>query len=85
MLVPYEALQQLPADTLNNLIKEYLLTQMEDGSFATLDNNTLTTAIAQCERALARSELVVEYSEDDESIAIRHQDNILKITPCTDI
>ncbi|MCG9697528.1 YheU family protein [Shewanella sp. Isolate11] len=81
MLVPYEALQQLAAETLNNLIKEYLLTQMEDGSFATLDDKALSNAIAQCQRALARGELLVEYSEDDESIAIRHKDNTLTITP----
>ncbi len=80
MLVPYKALQQLPADTLNNLIKEYLFTQMEDGSFATMDNEKLIAAIAQCKQALARSELVVEYSEDDESIAIRPKEYTVVIT-----
>ncbi len=80
MLVPYEALQQLPADTLNNLIKEYLFAQMEDGSFAVLDSEKLTLAIAQCKRALEREELVVEYSEDDESIAIRPTEYTVGIT-----
>ncbi|WP_110457206.1 YheU family protein [Shewanella algidipiscicola] len=77
MLVPYSALLQLPSDTLNNLIKEFLFTQMEDGSFAALDDAAMSSAIRQCQQALSRNELVVEYSEEDESIAIRHKDNTL--------
>ncbi|MCE9677638.1 YheU family protein [Shewanella sp. AS1] len=77
MLVPYEALQQLPEATVENLIKEFLLTQMEDGSFEELDSHSFPLAIKQCKQALARGELVVEYSENDESIAIRHKNNTL--------
>lgn len=36
MLIPYESLLQLPKETLDNLIKEYLLSQVEDGSFDAL-------------------------------------------------
>ncbi|QYK01945.1 YheU family protein [Shewanella psychrotolerans] len=81
MLVPYQSLLQLPQATLENLIKEFLLTQMEDGSFVTMDDHAMSIAIAQCKQALSRSELVVEYSEDDESIAIRHKDNTLAQHP----
>ncbi|MCG9712924.1 YheU family protein [Shewanella insulae] len=77
MLIPYQSLLQLPSDTLDNLIKEFLFTQTEDGSFASLDDEALARAIAQCRQALARSELVVEYSEEDESIAIRHRQETL--------
>lgn len=77
MLVPYQSLLQLPAETLDNLIKEFLFTQTEDGSFASLDGEALARAIKQCRQALARSELVVEYSEEDESIAIRHRQDTL--------
>ncbi|QLE86868.1 YheU family protein [Shewanella sp. Scap07] len=73
MLVPFDALQQLPKTTLDNMVKEYLLTQLEDGSFASLDETALQQAIAQCMLALKRGELVVEYSEEQESIAIRPQ------------
>ncbi|WP_144211178.1 YheU family protein [Shewanella donghaensis] len=76
MLIPYDALLQLPQDTLNNLIKEYLFTQVEDGSFGQLDNQQLQNAIDQCKQALKQGELKVEFSEEDESIAIRQKDHL---------
>lgn len=82
MLIPYEALGQLPVDTLNNLIREYLLTQVEDGSFASLDNDGLERAIAHCKTLLKKGELVVEYSEDNDSVGIRHRS---ELTPHQDL
>ncbi|WP_298776449.1 YheU family protein [uncultured Shewanella sp.] len=76
MLVPFDTLQQLPQDTVNNLIKEYLLTQVEDGSFSHTDDKALESAMIKCHQALKTGTLMVEYSEEDESIAIRHKDNI---------
>ncbi|GIU48855.1 MULTISPECIES: YheU family protein [Shewanella] len=77
MLIPYEALLQLPQETLNNLIKEYLLTQVEDGSFGQLDDHQIEAAIEKCKQSLKQGELKVEFSEEDESIAIRHKDQII--------
>ncbi|AUD59234.1 hypothetical protein AYJ58_06890 [Shewanella sp. Pdp11] len=76
MLIPYEALLQLPKETLANLIREYLLSQVEDGSFASLDEQELAQAIVQCQQALKQGKLKLEYSEDDESFAIRSADQI---------
>ncbi|MBE8167203.1 MAG: YheU family protein [Shewanella sp.] len=76
MLVPYAALTDLPKKTLDNLVKEYLLTQVEDGSFTTMDNEQINNAIDQCKQMLKQGTLVVEYSENDESIGIRHIDQI---------
>jgi len=76
MLVPYDALQQLPIETLESLIKEYLFSQVEDGSFSDTDDETLKLAIVKCKLALKQGGLVVEYSEDDESIAIRQREQI---------
>ncbi|RTR30563.1 YheU family protein [Shewanella atlantica] len=76
MLVPYDALQQLPDETLESLIKEYLFSQVEDGSFSGTDDETLKLAIVKCKQALKQGVLVVEYSEDDESIAIRQHDHL---------
>jgi uncharacterized protein YheU (UPF0270 family) len=76
MLVPYEALQSLPQETLQRMIKEYLYSQLEDGSFIDADQQHLIRAMEQCKQALKQGELVVEYSEDDESIAIRQRDQI---------
>lgn len=76
MLVPYDALQQLPDETLESLIKEYLFSQVEDGSFSDTDDETLKLAINKCKQALKQGVLVVEYSEDDESIAIRQHDHL---------
>lgn len=78
MLIPYNVLLQLPNETLVNLIREYLLGQVEDGSFANLDEQELSSAIAQCQQALKLGKLVLEYSEDDESFAIRSSDQIAK-------
>ncbi|NMH65336.1 YheU family protein [Shewanella salipaludis] len=78
MLVPYEALSQLPSETLDSLMREYLLTQVEDGSFANLGEEEILAALAQCRQALKQGKLLVEYSEEDESIAIRHHDQVAK-------
>lgn len=78
MLVPYDALSSLPQETLDSLVKEYLFTQVEDGSFGQLQDASLVRAMDQCHQALKRGELVVEYSEDDDSIAIRHRHHLLK-------
>jgi len=77
MIIPYETLLGLDTETLNNVIKEYLLTQVEDGSFSEFNSQPLSGMINQCKQALKTGELVVEYSEDDESIAIRHRQNII--------
>jgi uncharacterized protein YheU (UPF0270 family) len=58
------------------MIKEYLLTQLEDGSFSDVNEEQLIQATERCKLALKKGELVVEYSEDDESIAIRHREQI---------
>lgn len=76
MLIPYETLLQLPKETLVNLIREYLLGQVEDGSFSNLDEQELSQAIVQCQQALKQGKLKLEYSEDDESFAIRSADQI---------
>ncbi|MCT8987702.1 YheU family protein [Shewanella phaeophyticola] len=76
MLVPYDALLSLPQETLQAIIKEYLLSQLEDGSFSEVDEQQLANATERCKLALKKGELVVEYSEDDESIAIRQREHI---------
>ncbi|GGP36913.1 hypothetical protein GCM10009347_00960 [Shewanella algicola] len=76
MLVPYDALLSLPQETLQAIIKEYLLSQLEDGSFSDVDEQQLVNATERCKLALKKGELVVEYSEDDESIAIRQREHI---------
>lgn len=76
MLIPYETLLQLPKETLATLIREYLFGQVEDGSFASLDEQELSQAIVQCQQALKQGKLLLEYSEDDESFAIRSADQI---------
>lgn len=78
MLVPYESLQQLPNATMDNLIKEYLLTQVEDGGFADTDEDTLKSAILKCHTLLKQGALIVEFSEDDESIAIKQAEHVNK-------
>lgn len=76
MLVPYDALLQLPSATMDNLIKEYLLTQVEDGGFSDTDEQVYISAIERCKQLLKQEVLVVEFSEDDESIAIKHKEHL---------
>ncbi|AZG74609.1 YheU family protein [Shewanella livingstonensis] len=80
MLVPYEALLSLPHEVLQRMIKEYLLSQLEDGSFSDANEQQLTRAIEQCKLALKKGELVVEFSEEDESIAIRQREHISRLS-----
>lgn len=77
MLVPYESLTQLSNETFNNLIKEYLISQVEDGSFSGEGEHSMERAIEQCKTALKQGILVVEYSEEDESIGIRRKEDIV--------
>ncbi|MEI6859328.1 MAG: YheU family protein [Shewanella sp.] len=78
MLVPYDALLQLPNATMENLVKEYLLTQVEDGSFSDTNEQVLTSAIKRCKHLLKQGVLVVEFSENNESITIKHSEHLYK-------
>ncbi|WP_417760773.1 YheU family protein [Shewanella sp.] len=84
MLVPFDALQTLPKETLDNLIREYLFSQVEDGSFVEMGNESIQQAIAKCMMMLKKKELLVEYSEEDESIAIRSREEINRRTPLSE-
>lgn len=77
MLVPYESLTQLPSETFDNLIKEYLISQVEDGSFSGDGEHSMDRAIVQCRAALKQGSLVVEYNEEEESIGIRRKEDIV--------
>ncbi|MCL1146191.1 YheU family protein [Shewanella marinintestina] len=77
MLVPYESLAQLSSETFDNLIKEYLISQVEDGSFSGDGEHSMERAIIQCKAALKQGVLVVEYSEEEESIGIRRKEDIV--------
>lgn len=77
MLVPYESLTQLPSDTFDNLVKEYLISQVEDGSFSGDGEHSMDKAIIQCKTALKQGLLVVEYNEEEESIGIRRKEDIV--------
>ncbi|MEZ9593383.1 YheU family protein [Shewanella sp. 10N.261.52.F9] len=77
MLVPYESLAQLSSETFDNLIKEYLISQVEDGSFSGDGEHSMERAIIQCKAALKQGVLVVEYSEKEESIGIRRKEDIV--------
>ncbi|MGL5360367.1 MAG: YheU family protein [Shewanella sp.] len=78
MLIPYATLLQLPPATLTNLIREQLFSQVEDGSFASLNEQELELAIAACKQALKQGTLHLEYSENDESFAIRTAEQLAK-------
>ncbi|MBM7070827.1 hypothetical protein SOPP22_03725 [Shewanella sp. OPT22] len=78
MIIPYESLTSLPKETLDNLIKDYLFSQVEDGSFTTMDGDHLKKALLQCHDMLKKGTLIVEYSENDESIGVRHVDQIIR-------
>lgn len=78
MLIDYQTLvASLPPETIDNLVREYLLTQVGDEGFDSTGQTQLLDAIVQAKQALARGELVVEFSEDDESIAVRRRDEVI--------
>ncbi|ABZ78141.1 protein of unknown function UPF0270 [Shewanella halifaxensis HAW-EB4] len=77
MLVPYESLTQLPSETFDNLIKEYLISQVEDGSFSGDGEHCMDKATIQCKAALKQGILVVEYNEEEESIGIRRKEDVV--------
>jgi uncharacterized protein len=78
MLIPYDSLCQLPKATLDNLIREFLLSQVEDASFDSLGEHNLAAAMAKVHQSLKQGLLLVEYSEEDESIAIRSREDVVR-------
>ncbi|WP_028115679.1 YheU family protein [Ferrimonas senticii] len=77
MLIEFATLQAaLPAATIDNLLKEYLLTQVSDEGFDGTGQQQLAHGIALARAALQRGELLVEYCEDDDSIAVRRREDI---------
>ncbi|WP_163934776.1 YheU family protein [Paraferrimonas sp. SM1919] len=78
MLIPFDELQQLDKATLELLIKEHLYSQIEDGSLATFTAENIQGAIARTLDLLKKGELVVEYSEENETIAIKNKDYLPK-------
>ncbi|WP_298443674.1 YheU family protein [uncultured Ferrimonas sp.] len=79
MLIDFATLKSaIDADTIDNLLREYLLTQVGDVGFDTTEANQLGDAIVMARAALAKGELVVEYSEDDDSIAVRRAEDIIQ-------
>ena len=47
MLLSYSDLQQLPADTLDHLIREYIIMQLEDGTLEQLTQDAMEQAKQQ--------------------------------------
>ncbi|GLP95784.1 YheU family protein [Paraferrimonas sedimenticola] len=77
MLIPYQSLQELPVETLDALIMDYLYQQVEDGNLANLDSDSKAAARSKVKALLKRGELVVEYAEESESIAIKAPSDLL--------
>lgn len=71
MLIPYS---ELSAAALRGLISQYLLAHADESSDSA-DNDRYASAVLA---ALKRGELVISYSEEHESAAIRH---ISELTP----
>lgn len=65
MIVPW---QDIPADTLHNLIKEFILREGTDYGTIEVD---LTTKIEQIKHQLTRKEAVIVYSELHQSVNIQ--------------
>ena len=80
MLIDYATLKSaLDPDTLNNLCREFLIRQIGDEGFDHTDSAGLADGIAKVQHALARGELVVEYSEAEESVAIRRREELVSL------
>ncbi|MBY5993058.1 YheU family protein [Ferrimonas balearica] len=82
MLIDYPTLKDaLAPDTLDNLCREYLIRQLGDEGFDQADPDKLAQGIAQVRQALAAGTLLVEYSEADESVAIRRREELSQLDP----
>ncbi|MFI3246897.1 MAG: YheU family protein [Ferrimonas sp.] len=80
MLIHYTTLTQaVSATAINNLLREYLFREVSDTGFDELSELQLQQAIVAAHKALQRGELVVEYSEIDESISVRRADELLRL------
>ncbi|NVJ59410.1 MAG: YheU family protein [Gammaproteobacteria bacterium] len=64
MIVPW---QEIEGETLNNLIKEYVISKLEDYQ---MDNSQMEDWITEVKRKLERGEALVEWSEANETVTI---------------
>lgn len=64
MIIPW---QQLEPDTLNSVIKEYILEKLEDYQMESVDMQQWTD---QVKRQLASGDAVIEWSEANETVTI---------------
>jgi uncharacterized protein YheU (UPF0270 family) len=71
MILTADDLKQLSPSTLNNLIIEYLVMQLEDGRLEDYTENAYQQGVDHVRALLNQGTLVVEYSEHHESIAIK--------------
>ena len=64
MIVPW---QELETETLNNLIKEYVVSKLEDYQ---LESSKIDDWIAEVKGKLQRGEALIEWSETHETVTI---------------
>lgn len=70
MIISFEELQTLPQQTVDNVIKEYIYQQVEDGNIDSLSASSTEAIIQTIYDKLKKKELAVEYSEEHQSVAI---------------
>lgn len=70
MIISFEELQTLPQQTVDNVIKEYIYQQVEDGNVDSLNASSTETMMQIIYNKLKKKELAVEYSEEHQSVAI---------------
>jgi len=64
MIIPWQELEQ---DTLDNVIREYVLSKLEDYQ---MESTQMSEWIGQVKRQLRNGEAVIEWSEANESVTI---------------
>jgi len=78
MLIDFDTLiTELAPETLDNLIREHLYRQISDEGFDQLSNDQLTQAMEAVKQSLKQGELVVEYAEANDSIAIKNKEELV--------
>ena len=70
MIIPW---QEIPADSLQNLIEEFV---SRDGTDYGVQETPLSTRVEQVRKKIEKGTVVIWYDDVTETISLFHQDNI---------
>lgn len=72
MIIEFEQLQKMPQETLDMIIKEFIISQIEDSNIEYFNEETLKQAKIKVEKMLKEKKIIATYR--NKTIQLRHSE-----------